>query len=312
MESVIHEELHKNRGLGATLKVAYSVFLTHFQRIFKHIWKEALAFSLLAPFMYVLNMSAWQVDGGFSWWSIPFIILTIVVEIMLWVRIAQLINDESWKWNLKRVLKLFIWIFVLSFVLGIIIGLVWLGAFFAFDPQQKGAPVDAQLTMEQISLASLKIMAVVGLVSLVLTLLLLPYIYVFTKYVADAKSTFKNLVVKGFRVGMRRWGYIFATTLLLILIVTLISVVVCLPMIVIVMASVLSLNGVAMGDPSGLPSSFPWLVYAVFAATYFVLTFVIVYVVFVCYYMYGTIETREEERKAAHEISKVKITEGEL
>ena len=78
------------------------------------------------------------------------------------------------------------------------------------------------------------------------------------------------------------------------------------------MASVLSLNGVAMGDPSGLPSSFPWLVYAVFAATYFVLTFVIVYVVFVCYYMYGTIEKREEERKAAHEISKVKITEGEL
>jgi hypothetical protein len=52
-------------------------------------------------------------------------------------------------------------------------------------------------------------------------------------------------------------------------------------------------------------------VYAVFAATYFVLTFVIVYVVFVCYYMYGTIETREEERKAAHEISKVKLTEGE-
>ena len=84
---------------------------------------------------------------------------------MLWVRIAQLINDESWKWNLKRVLKLFIWIFVLSFVVGIIIGLVWVGAFFAFDPRQKGAPVDAQLTMEQISLASLKIMIGVGVVA---------------------------------------------------------------------------------------------------------------------------------------------------
>ena len=75
------------------------------------------------------------------------------------------------------------------------------------------------------------------------------------------------------------------------------------------MALFMDVRGVAAGDPSGLPGGFMWLVYFVSVATCFVLSFAIVFFAFVCYYMYGTVETREKERETGDKLSAIKIVE---
>jgi hypothetical protein len=99
-------------------------------------------------------------------------------------------------------------------------------------------------------------------------------------------------------VGWRYWGFIFITLLLAALCAAVCMFFVSIPMLIISMANTLSAIGVGyMGDPSGLPSYFSVLQYVVVALSSFICLYVYVFVIFVCYFMYGSIETREKERK---------------
>jgi hypothetical protein len=191
----------------------------------------------------------------------------------------------------------------------VVIGVVWLLAWLLFAPQESSTPVEAQLSMEQLAAASLKILAVVGIVSVVIALLLVPFAFSYTKYLVDTESRLRQVFGSSYKQGLRHWGYIFAIIVLSSLLMTVVILVVCLPLIIVYVATAMNMQGMAQGDPSGMPGGFGWLVYFVSAATYFVLSFVLVFFAFVAYYMYGTVESRQKEREAGDKLSAIKLVE---
>jgi len=136
------------------------------------------------------------------------------------------------------------------------------------------------------------------LLGVIFSLLLLPYIYVSIKYLMEPATHFHKLIFKSYGKGLKHWGYIFLTMLVTGICLILISFIISLPLCIAIIAMYLSTEGVKMGDESGLPSYFTWMMYLVFAITYFIETFMLVFVTFVAYYMYGSIETREKEKEA--------------
>lgn len=309
MESVKNDELLKNRGLGATLKAAYSMFLARFQFVLKHLWPAALVYALLAPLQMIISLPMASGGSPSIGLMIAGFLLTLVASVVLDSRISQLLNNKSWKWNVRRMFKMFLLTYALTLLVSSLIGLVWGFSWLMFAPQESTTPVEAQLSMEQLATASLKILAVVGIFCVVIGLLMVPFAFSFTKYIVDTASRLRSMFFRTYKQGLRHWGYIFATLVLSGLLMSLIAFLFCLPLIIVYMALFTDLRGISAGDPSGLPDGFMWLVYFVTAATCFVLSFAVVFFAFVCYYMYGTVETREKERETADKLSAIKIVE---
>ena len=305
MESIIHEELYKTRGFGATLKAAYNLFLTNFTRIFRHLWWAALVFALVLPISVVANTLMVMSGGSLGWLWAPVVLIVLAAEVVLFSRMMMLYNDESWKWNIIRVLKLTLIILVavaaVSFMVGFGKGLIenWLMA----DIQEKmKTGADAQAAMAMVANANMKVMALMGCGVMLIGLLMVPLYYVIMKYVVEVKSRLRKIFWPSYMKGFRRWGYIFVMLLLTGLVLAPFALIVCLPLIIMIMSMMLSTNGVLQGDPSGLPGGFMWLYYAVYVLTVFVLTFFTVFEMTVAYFMYGSIEAREQERQKAREM----------
>ena len=309
MESLKHDEFFKNRGLGATLKAAYNKYLARFQFVLKHLWPAALVYAVFVPLLMILCQPNSPGGQPSLWMMIVGFVLAVVAEVVLYSRISQLLNNQTWKWNVGRIIKLTIVAFCIHLLVGVIIGVVWALAWLLFAPESSTTPVEAQLTLEQVAAASLKIMSVVCLVSLVIGLLMVPFAFSFTKYVVDTQSRVRDMFFRTYKQGLRHWGYIFVTLVVSGLLMSLVVVLFCLPLIIIYMALFLNVQGMAQGDASGLPGGFLWLVYFVTLATCFVLSFVVVFFAYVCYYMYGTVETREKERETGHRMSEIKLAE---
>lgn len=312
MESIIHEELYKNRGFGATLKAAYNMFLTNFTRIFRHIWWAALVFALVLPLSMVANTLMMKSSGSLWWVWVLVALVVVAAEVVFFSRLTMLYNEESWKWNIIRILKLTVVVLfvivVVAFVFGFTKGLMenWLLA----DLQEKmKTGADAQAAMAMAASANMKVTAVMLCGLLIFILLLVPLYYTSMKYVVEVKSRLRKILWPSYTKGLRRWGYIFVLLLLTGLVLFPFVLVVCLPLIIMVTSMMLSTNGVLQGDPSGLPGGFMWLYYAVYVLTVFVLTFFTVFELTVIYFMYGSIETREQERQKAREL---KLMGGEV
>ena len=276
MESIIHEELYKNRGYGATLKAAYNMFLTNFTRIFRHLWWAALVFALVVPLSVVANTLMITSGGSLGWIWAPIILVVLVAQVVFVSRITMLYNEESWKWNLIRVLKLtlvfLVVIALVGFVFGFAKGLMenWLLA----DLQEKmKTGADPQAALAMAGNANMKVTGVMLCGLLLIVLLLLPLYYTSMKYVVEVKSRLRKILWPSYIKGLRRWGYIFVMLLLTGLVMFPFVLIVCMPLIIVVTGMMLSTNGVLEGDPSGLPAGFMCLYYAVYALTIFVLAF---------------------------------------
>ena len=108
-----------------------------------------------------------------------------------------------------------------------------------------------------------------------LGLLWIPVAYPAYQYVVNTKARFMSTFFKG-----------YAT--------------ISMPMIVLSLAQRVSTVGFLEGDPLGVPSYFGFLVGGVMIATAFVASFVTVFLIIVGYYMYGSVATRERERRMSY------------
>lgn len=69
------------------------------------------------------------------------------------------------------------------------------------------------------------------------------------------------------------------------------------PLLVISMAQTLNQLGMLNGDANGVPDYFFWLLSATTLITMYVLTYAEVWLFLLSYYIYGSIETKEKNKK---------------
>ncbi|MBQ7440638.1 MAG: hypothetical protein IJV52_03800 [Prevotella sp.] len=282
MEGLIKEELIKRRGYIATLEAGYRFFVDNFKTIFKHMWPYALAFGIVLGIFEMIQLKTSMTgDVGTAEAATTLILLPVVmiVAFLLGGRMMMLFNDQSFKWNTIRYIKLTLWLSLVA----ILILFISASAFLTGDSTETGM---------------FKAGALFFLIFTVLLIVVyLPYIYPALKYMLEPQTHFRNLIFKGWKKGFKHWGYIFVTVLLLYLCIMVMSIIIFIPLGICSFAQTISAAGVADGDASGMPGYFNILFFVVAAISFFVYSFISVFSLSVAYYMYGNIEAYEREKE---------------
>ncbi|MBR1400934.1 MAG: hypothetical protein IJ562_04995 [Prevotella sp.] len=302
MERIKLEELYKNRGYRATISAAYNTFIENYKQIFRHTWLCMALMALLIPVVFVVAFA--QVGGDFN----PLVVggyflvscLLLVVEMFYYGRVAMLFNEKAYGWNIGRVVKLWLWTMLLFSVIMLVVGgFVALAAIGIIPADQSAAQSVSPMAAEAANdMAYFKIMLLTYLLIFVVILLLLPYTYVSMKYIAEPQTHMWKLFFKNFKVGMRHWGYIFLTLFVMYIILMAVSFIIALPLLILFVVFILFIIGTPYGDEAAMPGYFPWLLYIVGAVTVFASMFISIIMFYVLYYIYGSIEAREKERKS--------------
>lgn len=287
MNNLKQESLNKSRSYTACISASHRMLFDNIRTIFKHTWLYALLLALSMAMMSMFYIKA-LIGGGYSSSSFVCLVVSLLLiacfQVGYTARVLMLLDSQTMKWNVKRYLRLFLLYLCVSFAVSAV---QWILMYLVVG----GA---ASVSSDKMPV----VLFVITCSSLFFACVFLPYVYVFMKYMMESESKLSKLLFKAYKTGLRYWGFIFITLLLAFLCVAVCMFFVSIPMLVITMADTLSAMGVGyMGDPSGLPSYFDFLQYMVVAVSSFICLYINVFIIFVFYFMYGSIETREKERK---------------
>lgn len=285
MNSLKQAPLNKNRSYTACISAAHRMFFDNIKPIFRHTWIYAMAYAL--SFALYLSFSAsHQVDrlsaSALACVFISFMLMACA-QIAYFARTMMLVDNQPMKWNVIRFIKIALWYTCLTVIIAtataILIYII-----------TRGQPISNPDTLAALFLTLVSAVVIAAC-------FMLPYIYVATKYVMEPDSKLRKLVFKSYKTGIRHWGFIFTTILITTLCVAVCAFFVSIPMLIIMMADIQSAVGVSLlGDPAGLPSYFSVLKFIVVSLSSFICAYINIFVVFVYYFMYGSIETREKEK----------------
>lgn len=139
-------------------------------------------------------------------------------------------------------------------------------------------------------------LAVLLVVTIVIAALALPLMHVLMKYLMEPPSNYWATLRRHYATALRHWGLMFLVFFVSTLVTQLLQMVILMPAQILNMASQTAHMGLLKGDPLGLP---PYIMLLTFV-TYTLCCFVAFYVSQVTmvhnYYLYGAIESREQER----------------
>lgn len=283
-------ERQQNRSYGGVLTAAFRIVTRRFKTIARSLWLYAAAYAIVAAYVTVGCVHNLRSDVAAQMelpatsdllWAAAAVVLMFVAATALYGRIGALLvaitggspaGGSRLMPYMVRSLAVNVFVCVLTTVVAAIAVAAWL------------------------AVSRLDWLWIIYAVAAVAYLLLLPYIYAAVTYLAEGGGL-RHLLGTGYTKGLRHYGFIFITWLLTTILTSIVSLVVCLPMLVLLTALGTAVGGAMMGDELGLPSYFYPLMYVVTALTFFILTAVTVYTLFVYYYMAGSIDTRSKEEK---------------
>lgn len=149
--------------------------------------------------------------------------------------------------------------------------------------------------LKYVALAPITLEVTALIATLFIVLLSFPLIYVAMKYILN-KGGYFSVFSKAYGTGLSHWGHIFTTCLIGGIIISILMGIFCLPAIVLTQANVMAQEGFLNGDPLGMPDYANLLTIVTFFLTGFVLVYLYMPLLLVCYYMYGSIERYEQEK----------------
>lgn len=253
--------------------------------IFSRTWIYCLALALVSAAYLSLYIHA-MLYGSSTWLTVALCavsLITLCAEIAYYARAMFVVNGQPMKWNIKRCTILTAYYIAFCIVMAFVYAAVFYGVTMAKQP---ATLYDMMPTFY-----------ILGGVSVVIYLLLLPFIYVGMKYLVETDSKLEKIIFKSYKTGLRHWGLIFTALFLATLCAIICAVLVSAPMFIVLAANSLSVYGVNfIGDPTGLPSYFTVIQFVVYALTFFIWAYINMFIIFVCYFLYGSITTREKEK----------------
>ena len=125
----------------------------------------------------------------------------------------------------------------------------------------------------------------------------LPLMFVFMKYVLEAPCGYWQTLAKHYGRGLRHWGALFNVFFLSSLLVAIASFIVGLPAMILNFANQQAHLGQLMGDPLGMPSYIAPLTFGTAMLCNFLGFYIIQTTLIHNYYIYGSIEAKEQERE---------------
>lgn len=276
--------LMKDRSGRACISAGYRLYMSNFRRIFRYSWVAAVIFALTMSVGGTIMILRPRL-ALFS-----FLLIMIVEALFASYGFAVLKQHQQTgaigyapRWfNLNihifvRTLKAWLNLIVIYLVTAaIVVGVATL-AFTYLSPY-----------------TALGLAFFMGLLAVVV---LLPLAYTNMRYVlTDGVGYWKDLRDR-YGIGFRRWGFIFLVVFVTTLFIAVCSLITSLPAIILTIANQTATIGHLTGDPLGMPSYIGWLAAVVFLLIGFIQAYIMLSFLFPIYYMYGSIDAHENERK---------------
>lgn len=314
METHSEAAAMKSNSTVASIKLGYRLYASNFKKIFKSSWFFALLFgvvlSILGPILSIkmpalltqatVNPTTAPALAGHYWGltALSFVLIIVggLIEVAFYSYGFHLLRshnatgainrpphwlsfDKSMAW---RTLK-----GIAASLLVVLIVEVLMAALYYIGIKTALIKPDAYVGF-----------AVWTLIALVFTLLTtVPLCFITMKYILDDTTCFWSLFAKAYAVGLRHFGYIFIVCLFAAVVIAVVSIVLQLPATIVATANYQANLGVFYGDPLGMPSYIVPLTSAVFLVSGFMQAYIRLSAIFPLYYMYGSIETQEKEKK---------------
>lgn len=309
------DTLFKSRSYSASIKAGYSLYTNNFRKIFKASWLQAIVFAIIfsalgttcavhLPRLLLLLLA--NADNPNFVLTTDLTLISIIATLVVFGAVAEILFyacgmslfklhstqdtipyptrwfsfDKSMSW---RTLKAAFFCILIPLVPAIAFFL-----FFIFRLRFMLAEPGAHI-------ATLSITAIV---SFIVSILLLPLCYVAFRYILNDETHFWKSLAGSYRIGIRHLGSIFATSLVCIIVILIAGIIILLPANIIMIANLQSSFGVAAySDPAGMPESIVVITAIAFFFAGLLEAFIRMSAMFPLYYVYGSIETQEEERR---------------
>lgn len=308
--------LLKNRSYRGVISAGFGLYFSHFRLFFKASWIMALVFAAVftaLEMMFAVRLPAITATilkqelvqrvglsaetaqqylmtiGGILLLALLYMVVKALTTATVLNKLKEHHDTQTMivpkRWFaisprlMGRTLKGFVFTILVMMIPALIVG----GLF--------------AVLMRFVALAPYTLMASVSLVSLVLVLLYLPLLYVFMKYVMNVGSSYFSMLRKAYATGLSHWGHIFTTWLIVGIMIGVLVGVCCLPTIILAQAHFASQEGFLNGDPLGMPSYIMPLSLGTFFLTGFMLVYLCMPMLMTVYYMYGSIESYENEKE---------------
>lgn len=284
----MENELYKMRSCGACLRDAYTWYIGHLKGVVKSTWWLALLTAFFFSLYYLGTSRQEQVSGVnlSNGLYIGIGLLGMVVfGVWLSARWLTLFNLQSTRFNVGRIVKAMLVYLCFVLVLAVIVSLVCI--------LMGTADILGGLHGKSLAMSALLFIVVAAFL-----VALIPMVYSFTKYIYEPKQHVECVIGKPYRRGWRYWGFIFGTVFLAYLIYYIIFFMVCLPGLILLFAQGVDALGMDMGDASGLPASFTLQFIIIGTLSYFVILYISLWTMAVFFYVYGSIEARDNTDEA--------------
>lgn len=258
------EHINKNRSFSSCIREGYRLFQGNMRNIVVSSWKELTGASLL----FAATLTSWLC------FTTPMVttalaVLFVACFVLFKARIFDMLDYRSYWWNIRR----------MGIVIPVAVVAVALVA----------APLAARGWLPVSPLAS---WAIVGGVSFVIACLMLPLLHVCLDIMMNEKPS----PAKAYKTGLRRWGFLFLTVLLSMLICAIIFAIVWSPLAISIHSALADKAGIALGDPSGLPTYFPYLLFGTAALTFFATLYIQTWQTFAMAFAYGSLSYKNEQQ----------------
>ncbi len=279
------EELYIRRSIPECMAMSLTLMTTNVKRMAAALWLPAVITAvLIAALSVVLSVLQMQwVSAGETLAPIvgvfALVVLLLAALVFLDARVYKLLNMQTMGFCLRRS----------AAVVGVNVGVRLIGAVIMYV----FLVVDILLAVNgKVSAPTAYMLFIIeGLVVLVLLVIFFsPFIYALMKYAIEPIKF--SAVWKSYRVGLRRVGFIIAFCLLCAIVMLLLYIIIGLPSVIVGAAAEMSYEGMAMGDPSGLPRYFLALVGVTLFFTSFIAIALHVWSLCAAYYMYASVEAR--------------------
>lgn len=133
--------------------------------------------------------------------------------------------------------------------------------------------------------------------TVLVAIFMLPLMHVLMKYLMEAPCGYWKTMSQNYGRGLSHWGALFLVFFVSMLLVALVGQVVMLPASILNYANQQAHQGLLIGDPLGMPSYMGTFTFATFTLCSFIEFYVSQVMLVHNYYIYGSIETKEQERK---------------
>lgn len=299
------------RSSQGVISAGYRLYMAHFRKLLRSSWMVAVVYALCmgalgsyyiaqAPRLTVMAVSGAMatdpaIATAFAKTGLVMLLLTLLFLVMATllasygfsacrqhVETGTVSITSRWYGTLDRsmlwrtCLSVF-WLIAISIVINLFLGGV---AFLCVK-----------------ALGKITAMVAICVAVLIVAIALLPLVYVLMKYVLTPKASFLKIMGSAYSIGLRHLGSIFIVTLVVAIVTSLLSLVVQLPANILYVANLQSQLGVLQGDPIGMPDYMGRLNFAIFALMGFLQGYIHLSTIFPYYFLYGSIEKQEEERR---------------